>query len=234
MDLQQRINAAGAHAVSTRRATGPRTWRREMAQAAGCSYQNIAQAAKGEQTTMDAALLRRIANWAGVSEDWMVFDIGQMLGEHPSENTSWTKSSDFPSGTVHPYSDTNTVRAPVVVWARLGTDLYKDFSEIEALESLPVHENASRLVKWFVVDDDMPRFRIKRGYKVALDPSGCKPDSCIEDEIYLFRTTSGRFFMGEFRSLADGEFEAIPDSGLPLDSIRHKIEVVAKHLGTWK
>lgn len=230
MDLQQRINAAGAYAVKNGRASGPRKWRREMAEAAGCSYQNIAQAAKGEQLSMDAELLRRIAKWSGVSEEWMVFDIGQMVDTQNDQQSA----SDFPGYTVRPYSDTKTVRAPVVEWARLGTDLYKDFSEIEALESLPVHENASRLVKWFVVDDDMPRFRIKRGYKVALDPHQCTPDACIEDEIYLFKTTSGRFFLAEFRALADGAFEAIPDSALPLDSIRHKIEVVAKHLGTWK
>lgn len=142
MDLQQRINAAGAYAVKNGRASGPRKWRREMAEAAGCSYQNIAQAAKGEQLSMDAELLRRIAKWSGVSEEWMVFDIGQMVDTQNDQQSA----SDFPGYTVRPYSDTKTVRAPVVEWARLGTDLYKDFSEIEALESLPVHENASRLV----------------------------------------------------------------------------------------
>jgi len=201
-----------------------------MAEAAGCSYQNIAQAAKGEQLSMDAELLRRIAKWSGVSEEWMVFDIGQMVDTQNDQQSA----SDFPGYTVRPYSDTKTVRAPVVEWARLGTDLYKDFSEIEALDSLPVHEDASRQAKWYVVEEDMPRFRIKRGYKVAIDPSGCEPGSCLEDEIYLFKTTAGRFFLAEFRALAGGEYEAIPDSGLPLDSIRHGVTVVAKHLGTWK
>lgn len=58
MDLRERINAAGQRAVDKQISSGPRSWRTEMAAAAGCSYQNIAQAASGKQDKMELLMLR--------------------------------------------------------------------------------------------------------------------------------------------------------------------------------
>lgn len=48
----------------------------------------------------------------------------------------------------------------------------------------------------------------------------------------MFKTMAGAYILGDFRRLGDG-FEAIPDSGLPLDSERHRIQVVGTVKGTW-
>lgn len=205
----------------------------------GLSQEQLAAAAKVSQGTIgnvESGLrknpreLLSIAKALGVRPEWLKDGVGQMA-ESLSDLRPLSESTPY---TVDLSSDTKIVRAPVVEWARLGTDLYKDFSEVESLSEIPVYGGASRQVKWYVVDTDMPRFRIKRGHKVAIDPYGCSIESCEEDELYLFKTVSGKFFLAEFRSMGDGEFEATPDNGQPMDSVRHKIELVAKHLGTWK
>lgn len=205
----------------------------------GMSQEQLASAAKVSQGTIgnvESGLrknpreLLSIAKALGVRAEWLKDGIGQMV--EPQSDLRLLSDSTPYTGNLS--SGTKIVSAPVVEWARLGTDLYKDFSEIEALAEIPVYGEASRQVKWYVVDTDMPRFRIKRGYKVAIDPHGCSVESCVEDELYLFKTAGGKFFLAEFRSMGDREFEATPDNGQPMDSVRHKIELVAKHLGTWK
>ncbi|MGE5452455.1 MAG: hypothetical protein ACM3VZ_11515 [Acidobacteriota bacterium] len=233
MDLQERINAAGAFAVANGRATGPRTWRRQMAEAAGCSYQNIAQAAKGEQETMDVDYLRKIAKWAGVSEDWMISDIGQMVESGKDYREDKGSLSDSPPLTVVPYSGTKLVRAPVVEWARLGTDLLKESSLVEATEFIDMPSGGSPLCKWFIVEEGAPAFRIRKGHRVALDPD-LSGHEFVNEDIYLFKDLDGVMFLAEYRKVAGGGFEAITASGRTLDKERHGLEVIAIQRGMWK
>lgn len=221
MDLQQRINAAGTHAVETNRADGPRTWRREMAEAAGCSYQNISQAAKGGQSKMSAEMLKKIAAWAGVNEDWMVFGIGQMADTSNTQRSA----SDFAPYTVNSYSDTKLVRAPVVVWARLGTDLYKGNEELAHGESAPF-ETAKKhgdRCKFVVVNDNSLAPRVLPGDKLLLDPDNKNPKS---DEIALFELIDGSFKLLRYRPIVGG-FEAYDTTDRVYDESRHGIKIAA-------
>ena len=122
--------------------------------------------------------------------------------------------------------------APVVEWASLGVGLYKEERELGAAAFSAAPEDSPPDTKWYIVETDMPRFRIKRGHKVAiarLDSSG----ACNDGDLYLFQTAAGVYFLGEFRRLVEG-FEAIPDSGLPLDSVRHGVKLVGEWWSTSK
>lgn len=125
--------------------------------------------------------------------------------------------------------------APVIEWARLGDDLKKANYELEGCELLSVPDSASQYCKWVTVTDDHIRFGIRKGNKVAIEPLLDGVHIPVENEVYLFRSVaSGKFFLAEYRSLASGAFEAIPSTGHPLDSIRHGLEIVGIHKGTWK
>jgi len=141
-------------------------------------------------------------------------------------------NSSIQTFTGHPSSVTNTLRAPVIAWSRLGMELKLPNDQVPAEAQIPVPEEASSACKWVVVERDHPRFGLRAGYKVALE-SDLAGHDFRDNELYLFKTLNGQFFLAEYRTLAIG-FEAIPDSGPPLESVRHGIEVAAIHKGTWK
>ncbi len=120
--------------------------------------------------------------------------------------------------------------APIVEWASLGVGLYKEDKELGAAAYNAAPEDSPPDTKWYIVDTDMPRFRIKRGNKVAVARLD-SPDTCSDGDLYLFKTAAGLFFLGEFRRLLVG-YEAIPDNGLPLDSERHGVKVVGEWWST--
>lgn len=153
------------------------------------------------------------------------------LSDDVQRDTIRTNSS-IQTFTGHLSSVTNTLRAPVIAWSRLGMELKLPNEQVPAEAQIPVPEEASSACKWVVVEREHPRFGIRAGYKVALEPL-LDGHAFIDNELYLFKTLGGKFFLAEYRTLASG-FEAIPDSGPPLESARHGIEVVAIHKGTWK
>lgn len=224
MTLQNRINAAAEYAIQTKRSAGVRAWRGEMAKAAGCSYQNISQLSRGLQRSMDASQLHKIAAWAGVNQDWLIFGTGEMVS---SPNVS-----DFQPSTVLPYSVKTYNLAPVFEWAQLGVVLFTESESLKAGEYRERPDGAGPAFKWFICEAALPRFRIKRGWRVAVDPL-TDASICQDGETYLFKTVGGSYFLGDFRRLADG-YEAIPDSGPPLDTARHGITVVAEFAGAMK
>lgn len=120
--------------------------------------------------------------------------------------------------------------APVVEWASLGVGLYKEDMELGAAAYIAAPEDSPPDTKWYIVDTDMPRFRIKRGNKVAIARLD-SADGCADGDLNLFMTASGAYFLGEFRRLLVG-YEAIPDTGLPLDSERHGVKVVGEWWST--
>lgn len=139
-------------------------------------------------------------------------------------------ASESPPYTVNPSSDKKTIRAPVVEWARLGIDLFRDNDEVVAKshEAIPENAKPKRNTKWVEVEADMPRLMLARGDMVLITPiSG--PLEAKEMRVHLFRTVAGSYFLGTFRRLAKG-FEAIPESGPSLESEKHGVEVVGiKH-----
>lgn len=126
---------------------------------------------------------------------------------------------------------TPTGRAPVVVWARLGVELYKDREEMGPGESMPLVRAASDRAKYVIVDADHPRFRIRRGWAILLEPV-YSPADCRDNDLYVFRTEGGTFVLAEFRHMTGGDYEAIPDSGTPLEHKKHGATVVAKWIAT--
>lgn len=92
---------------------------------------------------------------------------------------------------------------------------------------------ANDYCKWVIADSDAHRFRIRKGDKIALDPliERHQPE---EGGLYLFRNLKGSFFVGEYRSLAGDEFEAIGPDGSALESRRHGITIAAIIRGTWR
>lgn len=151
----------------------------------------------------------------------------RLLSQHTPGNTGHSGYS-----TVSAYSVTKATRAPVIAWSRLGMELKLPNDQVPAEAQIPVPEEASHVCKWVVVERDHSRFGLRAGYKVALEPD-LDGHEFRDNELYLFKTLGGKFFLAEYRTLASG-FEAIPDSGPPLESARHGIEVVAIHKGTWK
>lgn len=172
----------------------------------------------------------------GCRSEWLLHGMGGMSDSFQPLTAQEPQKSYLTPLTVYPYSGKNSDRSPVVAWGRLGAALEVDNSEFVSEDTLWAVDGASSKCKWYVVEEDMPRFRVKRGYRIAVDPvpPNLNLDSCEDGDTFLFRLTSGKFILAEFRRLAADGFEAIPDNGLPLDSHRHGVKLVGKHLGTWK
>lgn len=122
--------------------------------------------------------------------------------------------------------------APVFAWARLGDVLFTESESLQSGEYREKPDGVGPAFKWFICDADMPRLRIKRGWRVAVDPL-TDASICQDGETYLFKTAGGSYFLGDFRRLAVG-YEAIPDGGPVMDTERHGITVVAEFAGAMK
>jgi len=248
MNLQTRLNQVAMHLIEAKLCS-TRTWKRKMADAAGCSYQNIRQAAIGDQVTMDEVYLRRIAGWAGVSERFMVLGVGPMLPREPSSSTMQNEALPTLGESAHLVAEASKLylqgplriespqvtkqrRAPLIEWARLGDELPVDNIDVDAQVHLPVSEGVSRFAKWATSPNSYPRFGIRSGYRLLFDR--ITKSECIDGDIYLFETVSGSLFLGEYRRLTAGHFEAVPDAGPPMDSQRHGIKLVAELIGIYK
>lgn len=149
-------------------------------------------------------------------------------GAGAAPDTGATESGNLTS-TVRPYSVKNPNLAPVFEWAKLGEVLFTESSGLATGEYREKPEDSGPLFKWFIADTDMPRLRIWRGWRVAVEPITSAND-CIDMRTYLFRTAGDSYFLGDFRRMVDG-YEALPDSGPPLDSVRHGITVVGVFKG---
>ena len=150
------------------------------------------------------------------------------VGPGPAAEMGAAQSENLTSA-VRPYSVRNHNLAPVFEWAKLGEVLFTESSSLATGEYREKPEDSGPLFKWFIADTDMPRLRIWRGWRVAVEPI-MNADDCIDMRTHLFRTAGGSYFLGDFRRMVDG-YEALPDSGPPLDSIRHGITVVGAFKG---
>lgn len=169
---------------------------------------------------MEAAM--RLSEASGFCALWIA------EGKGPERALPKESLSDSAPYTVNPYSDTKMILAPVVEWARLGTDLYKDNKEVIASRFEAIPAGSKPNTKWVEVEADMPRLMLSRGDLVLITPVSGQHE-CKESKMHLFKTVGGAYFLGTFRRLASG-FEAIPDSGPALESEKHGVQVVGiKH-----
>lgn len=160
----------------------------------------------------------------GCNVQWLKSGIGQMADTTVTHTSAALNESDFTPYTVNAYSDTKMLLAPVVEWASLESDLYKENKEVQAsrYEAIPAGSKAT--TKWVAVEADMPRLMLSRGDLVLITPISGQHEG-KDSKTHLFKTVSGAYFLGTFRRLASG-FEAIPDSGPALESDRHGVQVV--------
>lgn len=196
----------------------------ELAERAGVSQSTIGNVESGIRRNPRELL--NIAKALNVSAEWLK---DGKLPMRPVPHDETTHKGDSAKNT---QSGKNFRLAPVFAWARLESELYKDSENRGDGEVLPVHVEASERAKYFIVESDYPRFRIKRGWAIFVDPIDSDRE-CVDDEMYLFKKESGGYILAEFRRAGDS-YEAIPDSGPPLDKEKHKLTVVAEWLATGK
>ena len=217
------VNTLASRVTAARKAAD--LSQQDLADRSGVGQSTIGMIENGDRK--NPRNLLEIARALNVSADWLKTGRGEMTpygGDTSSERTS--------SG-VRISGDTSSQRAPVIEWARLGVVLLTKEREMPAeAPSLPVLDGAHPESVWAVAEADHPRFRIKRGYKLLFSPVENEAD-CFDSEIYLFQTLTGLLVLGEFRRMTSG-YEAIPDSGAPLDSERHGIKVVAAMMAVYR
>lgn len=159
-----------------------------------------------------------IAEALGRTVDWVAKG-----DDEPIENHAIRRANQLAEFTVRPSSDIKIMRAPVVEWARLGEDLYREPSEMEARPSRPfVTDQAISKRCFFVVQptsDLEPT--ILQGDILLVDVANKSPK---RDQIALFRMINGDFTFMRFRPTVDG-FEAYNSQGAVLDSKRHGLTV---------
>lgn len=179
----------------------------------------------GASKSMKANTAAKVAAVYNVNPIWLATgegspeDQGSERATH-EPNSRWPKTSTLPQNS-----------APVFDWLRIEEVLSQPNINFASEPHLPVPSGSPEICKWFTLSSDHPRLRLNRGNKVAINP---EPDlsAYVDGQLCLFRTKAGAYILGDFRRLGDG-FEAIPDSGLPLESERHHIQAVGIVKGTW-
>lgn len=167
----------------------------------------------------DTSIAQSVARELGIGQTAYTYSAPPSQPAIVSESTPYT---------VNLYSGTKMILAPVVEWARLGADLYKDNKEVLASRFEAITAGSKPNTKWVEVEADMPRLMLSRGDVVLITPVSGQHE-CKESKMHLFKTIGGAYFLGTFRRLASG-FEAIPDSGPALESEKHGVQVVGiKH-----
>lgn len=209
----------------------------QLAKKAGVAQGTVGNIESGERLNPSSETLAKLAKALGL----LVDDLTPGSAKVKQNQTLAHDESDIsPQGggdavrIVKRESATNSRRAPVVAWARLGEILLTTAREgLADGEHLPVFDGTPPESVWAIAEADHPRFGIKRGRKLLFAPVS-NPKACEEDAVHLFKTLGGTLFLGQFRRLAGDDFEAVPDSGPPLDSARHGIAVLAEMIAIHK
>lgn len=84
--------------------------------------------------------------------------------------------------------------------------------------------------KWVVASEDMPSFGVQAGHHMAIDPVE-QNFSCVERKIYLFATATGYHFLGRYRGLPGGNFEAVAAAGDVYNKAQHGLVLLARFRG---
>ena len=209
----------------------------QLAKKAGVAQGTVGNIESGERLNPSSETLAKLAKALGLLVDDLTPSHAkgkqsQTLAHHENAGTPELKGS--PVRFVKREGATNSKRAPVVARARLGEILLTTAREgLADAEHLPVFDGTPPQSVWAIAEADHPRLGIKRGRKLLFAPVS-NPKACEEDAVHLFRTLGGSLILGQFRRLAGEDFEAIPDSGPPLDSARHGITVLAEMIAIHK
>lgn len=208
MTFSERLKAAREYAKLTQK---------DLALRVGLKQPTIAGLEKTGEGSMKTT---EIAAACGVSAKWLASGIGTMLP--PQQNTLLT--------TVQNNSNNSPPLAPVIAWARVGELLMKPNEDFREGPQHPAAIGAGERFKWVIAGEDMPAFGILAGHHMAMDPVG---DSFVgvERKVYLFATATGYHFLGRFRGLPGGAFEAVSAAGDVYNSAQHGLVLLARFRG---
>tara|TARA_R100000365_G_C2742928_1_gene71623 strand:+ start:347 stop:1117 length:771 start_codon:yes stop_codon:yes gene_type:complete len=209
----------------------------QLAKKAGVAQGTVGNIESGERLNPSSETLAKLAKALGLLVDDLTPGSVKAKQNQPlahGEIGSTPKAGGDVVRIVKREADTNFRRAPVVAWARLGEILLTTAREgLADAEHLPVFDGTPPESVWAIAEADHPRFGIKRGRKLLFAPVS-DPKSCEEDAVHLFVTAAGNLILGQFRRLAGDDYEAIPDSGPPMDTDRHGIKVLAEMIAIHK
>lgn len=197
----------------------------DLARATGAKPPSVNAWFTGDTKSMKADTAAKVAALYNVNPVWLATGEGEIEPQNSSDTThqpngQWTKPSTLIQNS-----------APTFAWARIEEVLSQPNINYQSEPQLPIPPGSHAKCKWFTLNTDQPRFRLERGNKVAVSPVD-SPKECKNGKLHLFKMPDGEHILADFRLLSSG-FEAIPDSGLPMESERHGIEVVGRVNGYW-
>jgi hypothetical protein len=202
-----------------------------MAEAAGCSVQNMSQALLGINKLEDRPL-RNLAKWAQVEAEWLIGGVPPMLKpeatKQPPENSISGKYQPLASSQRWSHRDTTMRWAPVIRADQMGKSLLEANTNWPESEQRPFVTTAqtSGICKFVMVNDDNMAPRLVRGDWALFDPE--RPPE--RGKRGLFLLPDGDYVIRFYEPLAGGGFEARDESGRCLDSIKHGIVYVGLYL----
>ena len=182
VELSDRFQAALKHANSTVSA---------VAAATGLSYQALKKVLDGKTKSQAAPNNRKIAEFLGVSSDWLSEGIGEMLSGHAAPSVSEPDPSPEFAG--YPGAPR---RVPVVGTAKMGSDgFFEEFSEMPGAGDGHI-EIATRDPNAYClrVRGQSMFPAIRDGWYVLIEPNGVP----CEGEFVLIRLRDGRKMVKEF------------------------------------
>ncbi len=197
----------------------------DLARATGAKPPSVNAWFTGDTKSMKADTASKVAALYGVNPVWLA------TGEGEIDDFRGVNHTNYPNGREAGDSVKSQNSAPVFDWVRIEEVLFQSNNNFASEPHLPVPPGAPEKCKWFTLTTDHPRFRLSRGHQVAVSPVE-QPKDCRDGQLHLFKTPAGAYMLADFRMLANG-YEAIPDSGLPMDSDRHGIQVVGRVHGSW-
>lgn len=213
----------------------------DLARAAGVKPPSVTDWFSGKTKSLKGTPAAKVAALYGADVVWLSTGEGRPPTKKEAEqarqklkdSATPAPQGDQPNSPIPPWlqGDTTLARAPVVRWAELGAELFKEAKDLavsEWAEFVPTTK-PSDLCKLVVVEDDSLAPRIARGDMVAIDPRNIEP---TRGQVTLFRAKSdGSYLLRRFRPVAGDAFEAVDAAGAALDSVRHTLEIVGVACG---
>lgn len=242
MNLRDRLLAVKDRAIALN-LTREHGWKSAMARAAGCTSQNITNATRdvAPQEDMGAELLRRIAVWARVNEQWMLFSSGPMLPIHDAKQGPFDEHAasrlsvgepvigylaDVKSATLTATRSSHAPRISKV--GRKGEVLYRANNDWPDSELRPffTKKEHSAYCKFVLVNDDDMAPALRRGDWVLIDPNA-PPE---RGKTCLFLLPDDSYVLRQYEVIAGGGYEARDTAGRTLSRERHGIEYAGRYV----
>lgn len=210
---------------------------RAMAKAAGVTpsavYQWLGHGSKPINSIGDIEAATKLMWATGFSALWISKGKGPKYAHEQSAPTISSALHVSEASRIYETHATKAKMAPVIEWVSLGVNLSKSNNELSNFRQLSMPAEASETCKWVCLDSDILKFRLRKGDKIAVDIE-FSIDRIEDGALCIFRNARGSYLLGEYRSLAQGQYEAIVADGSALDTIRHGVQVAAIVRGTWR